>query len=203
MFENVLSPSTKNLLKKLKPNNLPEKSYLAGGTAIALQLGHRRSDDLDFFTPSEFNEKQWEEKLKIDLSFNLLQRDWQTLIGTIGKVKFSLFSYMHKQIDSPVRYLHLTVASLPDLCAMKLDTIIARGTKRDFIDIFFLSQKFGLKRLLRFYQKKYGNLSEREIMIRKALIFFEEADKDEMPEMLAPANWKEIRSWFVKEIKKV
>src|SRR4030042_6804236 len=99
MFEQILLPKTKSLLLKLKPDNLPDNSYLGGGTAIALQISHRRSADLDFFTPSEFVEIQWEEKLKKELGFKLLKRDWQTLIATVGEVKISIFSYPYKAIS--------------------------------------------------------------------------------------------------------
>ena len=86
---------------------------------------------------------------------------------------------------------------------MKLETIIGRGTKRDLIDIYFLSQKFSLKQLFDFYQKKYGNLEERELMIKKALVFFDEADKDEMPEMLVSVNWEKIKRWFISEVREI
>lgn len=201
MFEAILLPQTKNLLKKLNAGKLPITSYLAGGTAVALQLGHRRSADLDFFTPEEFAETQWEQKLKKEFGFKLLKRDWQTLIGYIGDVKISLFCYNCKQISPPEFYEQIPVASLPDLAAIKLDTILGRGTKRDLVDIYFLAQKFTLPTIFAFYQKKYGNLEEREIMLKKALVFFTDANKDEMPDMLIKANWQDIKKWFVREIK--
>ncbi len=201
MFENILSPQTKNLLDRLGTSSLPKDSYLAGGTAIALQLGHRRSADLDFFTPTEFTEKQWEEKLKENLGFKLIKRDWQTLIGSIDNVKFSLFAYKYKLIEPKKVYGNMWLASLSDLAAMKLDTILGRGTKRDLIDIYFLSQRFSLKKLFGFYQKKYANFEERELMIKKALVFFDDADKDEMPDMILKISWDKIKKWLVEEIK--
>lgn len=201
MFENVLSSPTKSLLKNFKEGSLPKGFYLAGGTAVALYLGHRRSADLDFFTPSEFVEVAWEEKLKEEFRFKLFKRDWQTLIGSIGNVKISLFGYKYKMISPKEKLYEIFIASLPDLSAMKLDTVIGRGTKRDLIDIYFLSQKFTLEKLFKDYQKKYGNLQERELMIKKALVFFEEADKEEMPEMLVPASWSKIKKWFLNEVK--
>lgn len=200
MFDTVLLPETKNLLEKIGPEQLPQGSYLAGGTAVALQLGHRRSADLDFFTPREFVENQWEEKLKKELEFKLLTRDWQTLIGHIGKVKISLFAYKYKQIAPKKLYGNIPIASLPDLAAMKLDTILGRGTKRDLIDIYFLAQKFTLKNLFSFYQEKYGNFEDRELMIKKALVFFEDANKDEMPNVLVKTDWDSIKEWFVNEV---
>lgn len=203
MYEQILLPQTKRLLARITPQNLPTGFYLGGGTAVALHLGHRRSIDLDFFTPTEFVEMQWEEKLKKDLGFKLLKRDWQTLIGYVGEVKISLFTYKYKKIAQSETYYQVPVASLPDLAAMKMETIIGRGTKRDLIDIYFLSQKFTLRKLFAFYQKKYGNLEERELMLKKAMVFFDEADKDEMPDMLAPIDWEEIKRWFLSEVKKL
>lgn len=203
MFENVLPAATKTLLTKLGPDNLPVGTYLAGGTAIALYLGHRRSQDLDFFSPTEFVETTWEQKLKSELGFKLLQRDWQTLIGTIDATKFSLFGYKQKLIGKKDRFHAVLVASLPDLAAMKLDTVIGRGTKRDLIDIYFLAQKFGLRKMFNYYQEKYGNLAERELMIKKALVFFEEAEEDEMPDMLIEVSWEKVKKWFAAEVAKV
>lgn len=197
MYLNTVSPLTANLLNKLKPSDLPEKSYLAGGTAIALQLGHRKSNDLDFFTPTKFSEIAWEEKLKEDLKLKTNQRDWQTIAGNIGSVKFSLFYYSNKLIEKLIPWNGVFLASLPDLAAIKLDTVISRGAKRDLIDIYFLVKKYSLPKLFTFYEQKYGNFSDREIMIKKALVYFDDADKDEDPQMLANISWKTIKENLV------
>lgn len=203
MFEEVLRPEAKKLLVRLTPANFPLKTYLGGGTAIALHLGHRRSADLDFFTPTEFAEAQWEQKLKKQLGFELIQRDWQTLVGAASGVKISLLGYHYPEIGKRERVYQTSVASLTDLAAMKLETVIGRGTKRDFFDIYFLAQKFSLPKLFGFYQGKFQNLKQREIMIKKALVFFEEADRDEMPDLLVPVAWQEVKRWMVDEVKKL
>jgi hypothetical protein len=203
VFEAVLLPETRSLLKKLQPQALPEKTYLAGGTAIALQLGHRRSADLDLFTSTQFVETQWESKLSQDLGFKLLKRDWQTLIGSVDKVKFSLFGYFYPMMGPLEIYENIPVASLQDLGAMKLQAIIGRGTKRDFIDIYFLALKFGMKNLFSFYQQKYGDMAERELMLKKSLVYFEDAETDEMPNMLTPTKWLDVKRWFTRSIRKL
>lgn len=200
MFENVLLPETQALLKKLKASNLPKGTYLAGGTAAALHLGHRRSVDLDFFAPLHFKESQWEQELEESLGFQPLQRDWQTIIGTIGNVKFSLLGYKYKILDKPTKLYDILAASLPDIAAMKLDTLTRRGTKRDLIDIYFFAQKFSLRELFVFYGKKYGRLKEKQLLLEKALIFFDEADQDEMPDMLIDTHWPKIKAWLRKEV---
>jgi len=80
---------------------------------------------------------------------------------------------------------------------MKLDAVISRGTKRDFIDLYFLTKKFGADRMFEYYDQKYGHLEDREIMLRKALVYFTEADEDEMPRMLVPINWDAVKTYFL------
>lgn len=201
MFEKVLPAETFNLLKSLKLGSLPSGSYLAGGTAVSLYLGHRRSQDLDFFSKEEFSERQWESKLTGELNFKLVARDWQTLIGTADGVKVSVLGYPYKLIGDLGNIFNVRVASLEDLCAMKLDTVIGRSTKRDFVDIYFLGQKFGLSKMFGFYQEKFGNLDEREIMLKKGLIFFDEADLDEDPYMLVDFDWEEVKKWLLDQVK--
>ena len=137
---------------------------------------------------------RWETKL----NFNMQGRDWQTLIGEIAGVKTSLFFYKYPLIGDLTPYEGLQIASLKDLAAMKLDTVVSRGTKRDFIDLYFLTKEFGPKLMFDFYDQKYGNLEERELLIRKALVYFVEADQDEMPNMLIPIDWKVVKSFFLK-----
>ncbi|MDO8452470.1 MAG: nucleotidyl transferase AbiEii/AbiGii toxin family protein [bacterium] len=199
MFVQILQDWTRDFLANLKPQDLPDSSYLAGGTAIALQLGHRRSVDLDFFVPKEFNEDAWQQSLEESFQFKLMQKDKQTLTGTVKKVKLSLLGYKYKLLEKPESCFNLQMAALPDLAAMKLDTVIKRGAKRDFIDIYFLAQQYGLKELFIFHDRKFGE--GREIMVKKALVYFDDADKDYMPDMLVPTDWKEIKNWFVKQIK--
>lgn len=96
---------------------------------------------------------------------------------------------------------NIKLASLEDLSAMKLDTVISRGTKRDLVDIYFLAQKFGLESLYKFYDQKFGNFEEREIMIKKALIYFEDAENDADPNMLVDFDWIELKKYFLKNVK--
>lgn len=202
MFTNILPGPTKTLFEKLKPSHLPPGTYLGGGTAVALYLGHRRSQDLDFFTPHKFVETQWEQKLEKELGFRAVQRDWQTLIGTIGTTKISLFGYKYKLIGKLAELYNIPVASLPDLACMKLETVIGRGTKRDFIDIYFLAQKYTLPALLKFYQRKYGTLKDKKLMIKKGLIFFDDAEDDEMPDMIIDVDWKAVKKYLVSEVQR-
>lgn len=198
MKSEVLPETTRKLLEKLSTDDLPEGSYLGGGTAIALWIGHRQSQDLDWFSPKKFDEKMWQMKWEAKWGFTLRGRDWQTLIGEIDSVKTALYFYKYPLIDATASYQGLRVAGLKDLAAMKIDAVMSRGTKRDFIDLYFLAKQFGANQLLEFYDRKYGSLEDREIMIRKALVYFAEADEDEMPRMLVPVKWQVVKDYFIK-----
>jgi hypothetical protein len=193
----VLPEPTRKLLEKFRGDDLPSKSYLGGGTAIALWIGHRQSVDLDWFTPQEFDEKMWQMKWETKLGFTLQGRDWQTLTGHVDRVKTALYFYKYPLIDEATVYNGVEIAVLKDLAAMKLDTVMSRGTKRDFIDLYFLTKQFGADRMFEYYDHKYGHLEDREVMLRKALVYFTEADGDEMPRMLVPVNWEDVKTYFL------
>jgi hypothetical protein len=114
-----------------------------------------------------------------------------------------LFGYKYKFLDKLTSWKNIHIAGLSDLTAMKLDTITKRGAKRDFIDLYFLSKKFSLKKLLDFYGKKYGNLEGKKLILKKALLYFDEADEDEMPEMILNIAWKDVKNYFLTEVKKL
>ena len=188
MYINTILEETHKLLNSFNEDSLPQDTYLAGGSAISLQLGHRKSIDLDFFTRHEFNEDQWIQKLEKSYSLELFSKDWQTIIGDIESVKFSLFYYKYPLIKNLTPFENIKLASLEDLAAMKLDTVMSRGTKRDLVDIYFLAQKF-------------GNFEKREIMIKKALIYFDDAENDVEPNILVEFNWNGLKKYFVKNVK--
>lgn len=200
MIDGILPAETDSLLKKMGTQTLPQGAYLAGGTACALWLGHRKSVDLDFFVPTEFEVVAWRQKWEQELDFEMLNQDWQILEGQAQDVKLALFYYRYPLIEPTTNYQGIQVASLEDLAAIKLETLIGRGTKRDFIDLYFLVKKLGLKSVFGCYDRKYGNFETRELLIRKALVYFAEADNDEMPNMLVPAEWKSIKKYFEKAI---
>lgn len=203
MNDSVLPTLTRELLFSIKPDMLPDGSYLSGGTALALRLGHRYSQDLDFFTVKKFEETQWEAKLKEDIGLKVITRDWQTIIGVATGVKFSLFYYDSPLIRDLDEFHGISIASNEDVAATKLDVITRRATKRDYIDIYFLAQKFGLDQLFAWYGEKFKNLSERQLMIKKALVFFDDAEGDEMPNMLTYCGWGEVKEYLINAVGKL
>ncbi len=204
MFEKTLIKGAKENLVLLGKSGLLKDAYLAGGTAVALQLGHRISVDFDFFTLQTFDPRFFADQLsKIGL-FEEKQASKGTVLGKFEGVKFSLSFYQHPLLFSTINYASLNVAELRDLAAMKIDAISNRGAKRDFIDLYHIC-RFGyrLSESLELYDKKYGKLASNLIHLKKSLIYFEDAEGDEMPGMLKKTSWKEVKSFFEDEVKKL
>lgn len=204
MFEETLIKGAKDNLALLGHSGILRNAYLAGGTAIALQLGHRISVDFDFFTAKEFLPRSFSKEISKLATFEEEQADKGTVIGKFKGVRFSLFIYNYPLIFSPLEYLSLHIADIRDIAAMKIDAIATRGAKRDFIDLYFICKSgYQLPELLSFYNKKYEKLASNIIHIQKSLVFFYDAEPQNMPKMFKPCKWEEVKSFFEKEIKKL
>src|SRR3989344_2676207 len=90
----------------------------------------------------------------------------------------------------------IQIIHLEDIAAMKIHAVEARGTKRDFIDLYFLAQEFSLERMLKFYNQKYGNLKEHIYIIIRSLNYFADAEQDDDSEMLKKVSWEEVKEFF-------
>ena len=202
MFTKVLSKETKATLALLGKSQLLKEAYLAGGTAIALQLGHRLSFDLDFFTPKEFKSLKIVRDLNKIADFQLEESTKDTIWGTVKDVKFSLFLYKYKVLFPFKRIFGINIADLRDIAAMKIVAISERGIKRDFIDLYFICREFSLRDILKFYNKKYAKLASNLLHIKKSLVYFIDAENEQMPEMLKACSWQKVRDFFEEEVRK-
>jgi hypothetical protein len=194
--EEVLNKAQKKVLGRLGPLMKEKGFYLGGGTAIALYLGHRRSKDFDWFTASPFKDplKLAQTFKEEGISLKVTQVARGTLDGIISGVGVSFFEYRYPLLKTTTRWpeMNTSLASLPDLACMKLSAIVQRGSKKDFIDIFALEEKkFPLKKMLSYYQKKFGLKDIGNILY--ALSYFDDADKERMPNMLWKTDWNTIK----------
>lgn len=209
MKEFVLNQNQKKIIKKI--DFLEVNFYLAGGTALALQLGHRTSKDFDFYSKREFDSKklyfQFKRIFAKDISKPItLGKD--TLRFEIGSTELSFFRYPYFLIKPLKRWQSLLLANPEDIAAMKVEAIISRGIKRDFVDIYYLIKKFGLKSILKFTQEKYPDTFNQHLCLR-ALIYFIDAEAKDKEQGRAriylydsKANWQRIKKYLVEEVKK-
>jgi hypothetical protein len=186
---------------------LLKEAYLAGGTAAALQLGHRISRDLDFFTEQSFDEKQLAPALAT-LGVQKLAFDVQTIYGIFCDVPFSYFYYKYPLLAKPHTFEGISIADLDDIAAMKIDAIATRGIKRDFIDLYCIIQSRGisLNTIISFYEQKYGMERDMVIHALRSLTYFEDAEKNNLQdrplELLQKLDWEEVKRFFREEVER-
>lgn len=192
-------------MELLSRSGLMRDAYLAGGTACALQIGHRISIDLDFFTQKEFDAEKLIRSLQKIGTFELDRKSWGTVLGSLNEVRFSIFVYAYPILKPFQKYGDIDLASLCDIGTMKIDAIGSRGIKRDFVDLYYICQRerISLFDLLQCYDLKYGKLASNSIHIQKSLVYFEDADASNEPKMMQQMDWNRVKNYFQKEVRSI
>lgn len=180
--------------------------YLAGGTALSLQLGHRTSLDFDFYNPKHFDAKELYNKIEKQFGEDAQKtgEEKDTLFCRISKTECSFFWYQYPLIKKTVKVQGVTLASIEDIAAMKLIAVSHRPAKRDYLDIFFLLQKFTLDDMFSYVSKKYPNFNP--YFALRALTYFEDI-KEELEQraikIVSPNfSWEEAKEKIFAEVKK-
>lgn len=214
MFFRCITADMAAILKNPFLRELPPQTYLAGGTAVALHLGHRLSIDLDFFTPHDLDSLQWFKGLQTafsgDFTLSAVKIEKNTLVVTMNSTGFSLFVYPYELMETTVSddSLPTPLASLRDLALMKLIAVNQRGACKDFIDLKFIMENTGLtfEVLLQDLSRKYAVGEEMFFQLKKSLIYFDDAERDLNVNMyatdsgrferLADDTWRATKSYF-------
>jgi len=151
--------STLELLKNLMHDEKLSDFLLAGGTNLALQIGHRRSIDLDLFSFKTFETDKLTDYLVQKYDFRVkLKRESNTIMGYISEVKIDIVAHIYSLLQEPIVVDGIRLYSLPDIAAMKLNAISDNGTRlKDFVDITYLSTVMPLSEMLSHYVTKYPN----------------------------------------------
>lgn len=194
----TVEPSTLELLKKLQQLPILRDTRLVGGTALALQLGHRKSIDLDFFGQVDVSSQDLQEALRSIGTLTVLKESKNIHIYVLNGIKIDIVNYTYPWLDDVVCDNDIRLASPKDIAAMKITAIIGRGTRKDFADIYFLLRRYSLKFILDCYQQKYPDSST--FMAMKSLAYFDDAEEEPMPYMFADITWEEIKKSILKHL---
>jgi hypothetical protein len=202
MREKALPPASRDLLARLGADP-PEGLLgwtLAGGTGLALHLGHRRSEDFDFFRTTGMETQSLYHALAAITACETLQSGERTLTVLAGSVKMSFFQIHDPFLFDSTPYAFFRVANPRDIALMKLLAVTNRGSRRDFIDLYtILRDGPVLKDYLELLPKKFGEgrLSDYQVLL--SLTYFDDAEAEPMPEMLEPFDWAECKAFFERE----
>lgn len=196
----TIEPRTLELLKRIQSLKEFKDARLVGGTALALQLGHRKSVDLDFFGNTTASLEELTDVISDFASVTPLSQSRLMRFMVVDDVKIDVVNYPYEWIESPVSEDGVTLAGIRDIAAMKLSAITNRGTRKDFIDYYFLLKRFTLEELIGFYLQKYTDAQLFTAM--KSLTYFDDAESDPMPVMLVPLKWDEVKHAITSEVDK-
>lgn len=204
MHPETINKKTRECLEILSSQSWLKSFYLAGGTALALHLGHRLSYDLDFFSSEGFDPKHLRNLLQPlgDLTIEMEKPNMLWVI--LNETKLSFFQYSYPLLENKISFGPIDLASIKDISCMKLDTISSRGSRKDFVDLYFiLKEGYGFEDIWKWFEKKYHGIKFNKAHILKSLTYFEDAEKEPPLNMIREADWNEVKRIFQAEAKKV
>jgi hypothetical protein len=202
MREKALPRASRELLARIgagTPENL-QGWTLAGGTGLALRLGHRRSEDFDFFRNSGMESRSLYEALAAITPCETLQSEERALSVLAAGVKMSFFQIAEPFLFDSAPYAFFRIADPRDIALMNLPAITNRGSRKDFVDLYtILRDGPVLKDYLDMLPAKYGEgrLSDYQMLL--SLTWFEDAEAEPIPEMLEPFDWEDCKAFFERE----
>ncbi|MBI5470475.1 nucleotidyl transferase AbiEii/AbiGii toxin family protein [Candidatus Kaiserbacteria bacterium] len=181
--------------------------FLAGGTALALQVGHRSSEDLDFFTSrKDFDIAELEQTLSLHGTWETSRTSAGTLYGIFEGAKVSFIAYpFFRPSETRVQCGAIQLLVPDDIMGMKIIAISQRGKKRDFVDMYWYCAVHGgslrdaILRAVTQFPERNHNIPH----FFKSLVYFEDAEDDPMPKLHFKADWNEIKAYFKREVPRV
>lgn len=199
LYTEVLEPGTLGILRAVLANETFESFSLVGGTALALQFGHRLSIDLDFFTTDLFDKELAKAELTDIGTWTTDSENKIGLRGQLDGVKMDFVTYRYPLLEPVVIIDDVRMLSQADISAMKLSAVTNRGAKKDFYDIFFLLHRHSFTQLCDWYKAKFqtNNL----FMLLKSITYFDEAESTETPLLLANnVSWETVKETLLLEV---
>ena len=193
---------TLELLKSLMQEPVFSAMRLVGGTALALQYGHRQSIDLDFFGDLKCEKSETKNILSQYGKVTVLKETETIRIYVVDGIKVDFVHYScYPWLTPAVIEDGLRLASPQDIAAMKVNAIEGRGTRKDFVDVYFLLTHFKLSELLEFYKQKYPEYSFFRALM--SLTYFDDAEQQPMPKMLNSTSWDVMKQKIIAEVKRI
>ncbi len=188
----TVTPATLELLKGLMADEKLNNFFLAGGTALSLQIGHRISVDFDFFALEGFDGNILSAYIEVGQGFTLDFLDKNTLKGKIDGVIVDFITHAYPLVNEIKIIDGVRLASLEDIAAMKLNAIVGNGTRlKDFVDIASMSAYLSLNDMLNAYEHKYH--TRNQVLVIKCLSFFDDIIQSEPIRMLnADYRWERV-----------
>ena len=198
LYWETISPEMKTILAAFSSSQIGRQFYLAGGTALALQLGHRRSVDLDFFSqtldiPSV---RQHLEEALTPYHPVLADTSWGNLVYVAQGIRIGFYGYGYGMVAPLIEAENIRLAGVIDIALMKLDAILGRASRKDFLDLYIICQQIPLQEILGQASNKYPGVRDFTSQVAKRLAYFDRADQDEPVLLFVEVPWVEVKEYF-------
>jgi len=198
IYWDTISNQMREIMSEFGRNPIGEKFYLAGGTALAMQLGHRQSIDFDYFSKTEdipsIRESLYQALQPYDPV--LADSSWGNLVFLAHGVRVGFYGYGYELVEPIVPVETSQLASIADICLMKLDALLARASRKDFHDIYAICKTASLGQLLDLAPKKYPHVRDFHTQVVKRLVFFERADQEQALPLIQDVPWNTVKEFF-------
>ena len=194
----AVSPEALELLREIQHLPILNDFYLVGGTALALHYGHRISVDLDFFTEKEFDTSILIDTFKEKYKLDILSQAKNTLTLNIRFVKTDFIRHNYPLLNPFQEIEGIKLLSVEDIAAMKLNSTMNRGSKKDFYDIYELLNHFDLEELISFHASKYDFTSQ--LILLKSLVYFDDAEQEPDPVSVKDISWDAVKNKIVETV---
>jgi predicted nucleotidyltransferase component of viral defense system len=188
----TVEPGTLGLLKDLMCIRQLDQFYLVGGTALALQLGHRFSVDLDLFTPQPFDKTELLDTLNGTFDIMVETEGTSMLITNINAIKVDFVKMSYPVLFPPIITEGVRMLDIKDIAPMKLKAVTQRGSKKDFYDIYYLMEHLSIDEMLGLFKEKFR---QHEVFhVIKSLSYFEDAENYPDPQIFDPSlTWETVK----------
>ena len=204
MHPKVLTRQAWNIVRQLTASHLLDGWQLAGGTGLALQLGHRYSEDLDLFSSQPFDPDTHIHRLTNVGKVKIQHRAAGTLHAVVDGLRVSFLQSQAELLFAGTPYRGLTVADPRDIAVMKVVAIGGRGSRKDFVDLFFLFRSgIGLENVFELLRQRFSDVDYNEYHLMKSLVYFDDAGSEPMPAMIRLVAWDEVKATIINEVKRL
>ncbi len=198
IYWETISPKMRQVMNVFSQTEIGAYFYLAGGTALTLQLGHRRSVDLDFFSPTEDipSTRQFLRDALKPFTPILTDSSWGNLVFLTDEVQVGFYGYGYPMVAPFVVADSARLASVVDIGLMKLDALLARASRKDFHDLYAICRTMSLRALLDSAPQKYADIRDFEAQVVKRLAYFERAEQEEPLPLINKVAWGDVKHFF-------
>jgi Nucleotidyl transferase AbiEii toxin, Type IV TA system len=196
----AIEPGTLELLKSLMREPFLAGNYLVGGTSLALQMGHRLSIDLDLFTHEPFNGSVLLDEFKTNYTVQPLTVTDTIFILVVNGIKVDCVRFKYPFAFPLIHLDGIRLADIRDIAPMKLDAVTKRGNKKDFIDMYYLFERYTPQEILQWYDQMFKHATSFHVI--RSLTYFEDAEQTEMPVMFdKKVSWSAVKKRMIEVVR--